>query len=588
MKEFKKKENLNIKQKDILKIATITLLAISLISSLGLLIYNILTLETVNFVEQIINNSLFILIVLFICASFIIVDYQKLFYLIASIFIIIFISFQLLVSNNIIKLPINEVIPDLTQMELNSVILWGQKNNIEITQELVYTDNYEINKVMGQNISSGKLLKNIRKINLIVSKGPNYNENVVLPIMIGWTIQDVLNYIDNNFLNNVLINYEIGEETKDTLINQSLKGIMKRNDKLVLTFSLGSKDSLTNINMIDLKNKSLFEATLWLKQNAINYKINYVFNEDIKRNYVISTDIALNEQLTPFETTINLTVSKGKEINVPNLINMNSEDIINWILENNLKIEFQESYHESIEKGKVIDSNFKENDKIEEGTTIIITTSKGSLKLEEFTSITDLREWANEYDITLNEVYEFNTTVSKGKIVSTDPKVGEVLKTNQVIKVVISNGKPISIPNFVGKTKTYISAKCSELKLSCSYKSSGYSTSYDANVATSQSKKAGTEVIEGSSLIIYLSLGAPKTYNFVIQDSWFQGISSYDASVSMLKAKFTSLAPGVTFTYVKKAHDSLPSGYIHPSSPIKGGTSISVKTGSNYTIWIVG
>lgn len=544
------------------------------------------------------NNQLYMIIqtTLFLFTSFTFLlgsimanqNKKKCCYTGTALSMILFTSFHFLVVTNLLKLPTLPTLDDFTNRTLQEALVYAEQHHITIEQEYVYSDTYPEYQIVGQGTQVGTLLREVEKLKLIVSKGPNYDETVVLPVMTGWTVEQVLEYIETNFLNHVQIEYEIHSSiAKDTVISQSKVGQIRRNDLFTLKFSLGRKEDLPEVKMIDLKGKSLFEAELWLKRNGIHYKKSYVFHNEIERNYVVSTDTTVDTLIKPFGNTITLVISKGKEIKVPDLTKLSSSEIVNWVIENNLKIEFKEAYDEKIEKGKIIRANYKENDTIEEETTIIITTSKGPLILEKVNSLSELRNWASNNKITLSESYEFHDSISKGSIIKVYPTFGEVIRTGSTVKVTISNGKPVQIPNFVGKSKSEIASQCSNLGLSCSYASDGYHDSIAKDVATRQSKKAGSEVVSGTSITIYLSAGKAQTYTILIQSDWFgASINSADAGINMLKSKLSSMAPGVNFSFVKKASNSLPAGYIHENSPIKGMQTYTVKAGQTYTIWI--
>ena len=550
--------------------------------------YNILYNNDINKMFYIISSGIIFVISITYLLKTIFKD-KNIYNSILLILLIGFVGFNFGVNANIIKLKQLDTLPNFVSMSLSDANIYSAKNDIELEIEYIYSDTYEENIIISQDITPGTLLDGIKKIKLIISKGPNYNEKVIVPIMTDWDVDKALDFINKNHLNNVIINYEISDSSKNLLINQSKNGEIARNEELTLTFSLGPKENLTSVNMINLKNKSLFDATLWLKQSAITYNITYEYSDSIKRGFVISTDKAIDDELIPFETIVNIVVSKGKQIKVPNLINMTSEEIINWVQQNNLKIEFAESYSSTIAKGKNISSNYNENDIIEEGTLISMVISKGVLVLEKVDNLKDLRSWATKYEIKLDESFKFSDTVKSGNVISIEPNFGTAIEPTDVIRVTVSNGSGIAIPNFVGKTKTYITSKCNALGLKCTYKYGNYSDSTAKDVATGQNKTVGAKVISGTSITITLSKGKATTYSIVIQDSWFtSSITSYDSGVSMLKGKLSNLAPEVSFNYIKKSCNSLRPGYIHQSSPIKGGTNISVKAGNTYEVWICG
>ncbi len=477
-----------------------------------------------------------------------------------------------------------EYMPNFYDANIAEAIDWAKQNNIEVEQQYEYSDNIAEYNVISQNINITTPLEDITKITFTVSSGPNYDKLVIVDNMVNWNIDDVVKKIKENHLNNVGIKYVSNlEVAKDSVISQSFKGQMKRNDKITFTVSLGNKSKLTAIEMITLTNQSLFEAELWLKRNGLNYKIINEFSDNTKIGFVIKTNIEAGTTVIPNDKEIIVSISKGKQITVPNLISMTSEEVTKWILDNNLKIEYNDKYDAKIPLGQIISVNYKEGDKIESGTVISITVSKGKLKMPKFNNLTEFRSWAKNYGINYVEEYQYNDTYSKGSIIKFSHNTDDTITSSDVITVYISNGKPVTIPNFVGKSKSSITSSCNSLGLNCSFISGSYS-SISKDVATSQNKRAGSTVISGTYITLTLSKGPAKTYNIYIQPTWFG--STANATISTLKSKLSAACPGVTFTYVKKASNTGNSGMIHPDLKVKGGNN-SFTQGKTYTITVI-
>ena len=213
--------------------------------------------------------------------------------------------------------------------------------------------------------------------------------------MTGWNIKDVLKVIDENFLNNVKISYEENPDVdKNVVTSQSKSGNIKRNDEIEFTVSLGDKSKLKSINLKDLKNEKLLNAEVYLGQNGITYEIKYEFSNTIKKGNIISTNPKQGTKLKADDHVV-ITVSKGKEIKVPNLRNKTMLYITKWMIENDLQINYSDKYDNEIKSGRVIEANYKEGDIIEEGTTVDITFSKGKLKMPKLTTIDEFKSWAD-------------------------------------------------------------------------------------------------------------------------------------------------------------------------------------------------
>ena len=480
---------------------------IMLLLSISYSIYTIVFCgNNANNLYLIINSSIILVFSIFL----LILNFKnnsKIYLNICNLILSIFLIFNFLVISEIIIIPTQELLENFQNKTISEALKWAKENNIEVTQIYEYSDNIDEYHIITQDIYPNTLLKNVDKITFTVSYGPNYDKIISLPNMVGWNIDDAMKTINDNFLNNVNIDYEVNEEKeKDTIIEQSISGQIRRNDEVNIKVSLGSTDDLEPIEMINLKNKSLMDATLWLKRHGIKYELVYVFSDEIAKNYVADQETDPGETINPKDDTLKLIISKGKKIIVSDLTKLSVDEATEWIINNNLKVKFETKYDSNIEAGKIIEADYKENDEIESGTLITITTSKGPLKMPKFNNISDLRNWANNLGIEYREEYEFNDNVNKGDIIKTIPEENAVINYSDVIIVHISYGKPVTVPSFIGKSKSEISSTCNNIGLNCTFYYNGYSdTPYD--IAQNQNKNAGSEVVSGTYVSIGLSSG---------------------------------------------------------------------------------
>ena len=474
----------------------------------------------------------------------------------------------------------DKVVPNFVGQNVSEAITWGALNNVEITKNYEYSDTVLEDTVFAQDILANTSLDDVSNIVLTVSGGYNYDKFIILPSYVGQDIEFFLEQIDLLHLNNVIVDYQTNEYTlRNIIVNQSKNGEIRRSDEVKVVVSLGKKSDLTETNMPDLIGKSLFDATLLLEQSAINYEIKYDFSDQTK-NTVIMQSIEADTIVKPFSTKATITVSKGSKIIVPDLISMSIPEIVKWVTDNNLKIYLSDAYDSNVEIGNVVSVNYKENDEISEGATIKVVTSKGALKMQSFKSLTEFRTWANNYNVRYEEEYEFNSSVPKGNIIKFSLDPNDLIDENDSIVVTISSGKAITIPNYVGKTKSEISTSCSDLGLNCTFSYGTYSTTAK-DIATAQNKKAGSSVISGTSLVVTLSRGPAKTYKVEISESQLSIGSSCDdvnrcPTITTLKKYLESNYPGVIFTYsVQKSNVYSRPGFIHENSQVTDGKKIT-------------
>lgn len=558
-----------------------------LLSAAYLILYIKNSLDSINYIQNIINASTIFIILLFavlaIIGNKIVRNVLGSF---ASLLVILLITFNVLVSKDIIKVPTASIVDDFKNVALTDVMKWASENKVDIETLYEYSDNVKEGYIITQDILPNTLTKKIKKIVFTVSSGPNYEKEVTLLSMVGMSINDLLDFIDKNHLNNVNISYTTNDEIdKDTIISQSIKGQIKRNSSVSFVLSLGNKDALEAINIEDLTNKSEFDATLYLMKNGITSSITYEYSDKIKRGYVISQDKIKNTKVTPLTDTVKLVISKGKKISVPDFTNKTVEDVATWASNNNLKVSFIENYDVKIANGKLININYKIGDIVEEGTKIIINISKGALVVPTFKSLAEFNNWASENKVNYSQDYQFNDSVSKGNIISLSIASGtKIDPAKDSIKVTISYGAPSYIPNLIGKSKGTAASNCNSAKINCSYYYTGYSNAAKDTVTT-QSVGAGTKVVSGTYIRVGLSNGPAQTFRIYIQSEWIQ--SSADATIATIRANLTSNCPDVKFNFVKRSHNSIPAGFIHPDSPIQAGKDNNFTQGQTYTIIIV-
>lgn len=411
------------------------------------------------------------------------------------------------------ELPTQPVVEDLTSKTMNQAMKWAAENKVNLSETKEYSETVEENVIMSQNVEPDTLLKEVKEIEVITSEGPNPESSVELQDMIGWNVDEVVKEIKKLKLSNVDIQFEFSTIERDTLFEQSKTGKIHRNEELHLKFSLGNEEDLMPVELIDLIKKDEFDATLWLKRNGIKYEIKYEFSDKIKKGKVISTTPEKGTVIDQKTQSVTLVISKGPKIIVPDLMNMSLEEIAEWAIKYNVNISYNSEYDSNVKKGKIKSVSHKKGDVIEEGGIIYITTSKGTLRMIEYGDgdINKIRTFATTYKITLNESSEYSNTVEKGKIISISHKKGDIINSGDSIDVVVSLGKSLEVPDFTGMSLSNAKKICSEKGFDCTVT---YVKSYeDKNIVTGQNKRAGSEVIAGTNIVLYVSNGQAPSSN---------------------------------------------------------------------------
>ena len=489
-------------------------LSITYVAAIALFVFLILdSTNRIDQIYQIINAFLILMIV----TSFL-VSFKKSFFknkslatAITSILVIGTIAFNGLYMTDVLTLPTQSYLPDFESKNLTKAINWTEENNVKTNQNFEYSDTTQKYSVISQSKKPETLTKNINKVDFVVSNGPDYNKDVILADMTGWNVDDVLNFINENFLNSVTINFEENTSVqKDTVISQNKTGTIKRNDPIIFTISLGDKAALSPIKLKDLKNESLLNAEVYLGRNGILYELKYEFSDNIEKDHVISSNPKKGTTVNPDET-VTLTISKGKEIKVPDLKNKTMAYVTKWMVENNLQINYSDKYDNEIKSGRVIESNYKKGDIIEEGTTVDVIFSKGPLVMKKFDNINDFKSWADTNGIKYEIKEEFNNEFEKDQIIKTSIEEGANINLEETLTVYVSKGTAVTVPNFNGMTKSEAKKECDNLGINCTFKEE-YSTKSSGKVIN-QNIAEGTQISKGDTITITIATNKKTSNN---------------------------------------------------------------------------
>ena len=88
----------------------------------------------------------------------------------------------------------------------------------------------------------------MKKLMVVISNGPNYDKEVLLSNFVGLNVDEAIKFIEENFMNNVTFDFVASNDTeRDIVINQNIKGQVKRNSDVVFTDCNSSqKNNLIN------------------------------------------------------------------------------------------------------------------------------------------------------------------------------------------------------------------------------------------------------------------------------------------------------------------------------------------------------
>jgi len=214
-------------------------------------------------------------------------------------------------------------------------------------------------------------------------------------------------------------------------------------------------------------------------------------------------------------TTVEVTIAleKVEMIVVPDVKGQTKEDAKYRLEQEGFKVDFAESFHDSVAEGKVIKTSPDVGTEQAKGTTIYLTISKGKeTKYTTVPSVTNTTRQNAEValknaGLSVGSVTEaFSDTVASGNVISQSVAGGSSVEEGVTVDLVISKGpEKVTMPNLWGNPKDRAIEKLHALGLSVEVYEEYSDEAEDRVFKTNPA--ADEKVAPGSMVQIYLSKG---------------------------------------------------------------------------------
>ncbi|MGE5495232.1 MAG: PASTA domain-containing protein [Burkholderiales bacterium] len=324
------------------------------------------------------------------------------------------------------------------------------------------------------------------------------------------------------------------------------------------------------IKVIDFKGMSLSDAELWANQNGVLLNVEEEFNDEFEASKIIAQSVEPDKTIKKGEF-LTLTVSKGHDLSVlvelPDIMSMTMDEVQAWADKNFMsKVRITSEYNDTVPANHVIRYEINDDkvagDKIRRDTPLYVIVSKGSedesmvqVTVPDFKamSISESYIFASQNGITLIVEEQYDDYVPKGTVISQSVKSQEKVAKGTEIKLVVSKGKKITIPDFSDYSKDQAAAVASTLGIPVTINEK-YSNS-KAGVFLSQSIEAGTVYEEGDYIELNYSLGNKiQLASFVGQtrdaiESWANDLNTKGANITIKVTETQSSSPKGTIIY---------------------------------------
>ncbi|XMB66739.1 PASTA domain-containing protein [Mycoplasmatota bacterium zrk1] len=407
------------------------------------------------------------------------------------------------------------ITPNMTNWNQYEVDNWGTSNKVEVLYSYEFHESIPENYVIKQSIPEDSKVKRNMVITITLSEGLNPNELVPMIDLSNANDSDIQNWIESNGLSNIELNYSFNQLVPENYIvsyefESGSQITFKRKDHLVVEISKGSNSNIDKVTLPDLTKMTLQEAFAWGENNNITLNTSYVYSKYAQADTVLKQNIDSGTKVSP-SNVINLTVSLGKQVIVPDFSTLTQTQADKWGLDNGIDLTVNKTYSSHIEDGYFIEQSLQANEIMAIRDDLSVTYSLGKIDIYSYVglSILDMKSDLDALNliganITYSIDYVYTTSYPDGMVVSHSYEHSEV-SPGSIMTILVSQGESVFVPDFKGLDQTSILDLCQANEMVCVFKFKHYPS--PAGMFISQSIKADEVISKNDPVTITLSLG---------------------------------------------------------------------------------
>ncbi len=472
-------------------------------------------------------------------------------------------------------------VKDLTGWTKNDALLWADNNGLRMTVEEQFNDKVDEGKVISQGTPQGTKVKKGEFVKITVSKGHDLTVSLPLPDLMTMTMEEIQAWADQNFMTKVRITTDFSEEVAAGRVisfeinDNTVVDEVKRNTPIYVVISKGKKDETAAlITVPNFREKTVSESYIFANENGLVLTVLEEYDDYAPKGSIMAQSVKADEKVKKGDEIV-LTVSKGKKITVPDFSAYTKQKATSVAAELGITISMMEKYS-AMAAGKFISQSIPADSIYDDGDVMELYYSLGNkIVVGSFVGSTRdaIETWAKELNeqgaqISISVTYT-QSNQEKGKILYQD-KANTVIGVRTTIKITVSKGKAIFVPDFVAPqgagfdeaiTREEAMAMCDSLGLIPVFVESKNSKRLPGEIWY-QSVAAGKEVMEGTTITLKYN-PANVTYNVPN----FKGMSEAQILAAGWHRKFN-----ITFVY----GDDYEAGYeglVYAQSLTAGSTA---------------
>ena len=230
-------------------------------------------------------------------------------------------------------------------------------------------------------------------------------------------------------------------------------------------------------------------------------------------------------------------LGSGRFTTVPGVVGVSSKQAETKLQEAGLAFDYGDpQFSEIVPQGQVVQSDPAPGDRVSRDGTVVLVLSLGPERYEvpRLVNLTvdEARAALSKNNLSVGSVQrKYSSTVPEGRVVSSQPKAGQSVRSDTAVDLVVSKGlPPVSVPKVTNTPYDQAQRTLESAGLTISQSDEAYSSKVAKGSIISQDPQAGVSVGQGTTVNVVVSLGPPLvTVPDVIDDP-------VDTAIAKLKA----------------------------------------------------
>ncbi|MFF9777644.1 Stk1 family PASTA domain-containing Ser/Thr kinase [Streptomyces sp. NPDC013978] len=205
-------------------------------------------------------------------------------------------------------------------------------------------------------------------------------------------------------------------------------------------------------------------------------------------------------------------INSGQFTQVPAVLQQSEADATRRLEGAGLDVDVKQAYSDTVERGRVIGTDPAPGERIRDNDTVTVTISKGpqTVKVPDLkgTPLAEAKTRLKDDGLEPGVVTrEFSDEVLRGQVIGTRPGAGTEISSGAAVRIVVSRGAPVEVPEVSGASVADARAQLEEAGLKVKIAPGRVNSEFDKGLVAEQSPGVGKQVGQGDTVTLTLSKG---------------------------------------------------------------------------------